>query len=779
MKTVNLSYDFVVLGGGLAGMCAAVTAARAGIRTALVQDRPVLGGNASTEIRVPPVGAANCNFAYARETGLIEELFLNNLYRNRTWCPEGWNLELESLVRNEATLDLFLNTAVCDVILNESGARIQSVKAHCAIAETWYHFHGPFFADCTGDGTVGALAGAVFRQGAEARSEFNEDMCAQEASAHTMGMSIQMHTRDTGQPMPFRRPAWVDMELGEEDFGPYRPVCDDFFPDTGGFWWLELGGDRDAIHDTLAIKDDLQKVTLAVWDYLKNRSSLKDRLTTYELEWMGAVPGKRESRRFEGDHILTMSDIDTQADFEDAVAYGGWGFDHHPPRGFHDKVNPSIHRYLRGPHNIPLRSLYSRNIANLYLAGRNISATHYALSSTRVMLTCAQLGEAVGIAAVHSVRHHQDPPALVTGASIRTIQTDLQLADHHIHAFGQRFEDDIAQTATVTASSTFTGQEDRPSWATDPLTDDRMLQLPIVTPQLDTIRLRIDANSSTVLQYSLFQGPANGATYPDREIMQGACPVSGTKDQWIELPCACPIARPGWHFLVLKKNPALAVHMTESPPGQRWYYPRPADPIRPNVFSQWTALTLDIGMDRAVEADGAKVTVPCWTDHALQFREFSRFLHYGYCAQTVPVQPVYEPHAVVNPHSRPTSVPNLWVSAPTRFASPEWLDFTWDRPQWMTSIQILFDSSLHFHFWQSWQGYPVQAIPSIVKDYRIVAHHVGGYEHTVIEVRDNYQRNRRHALALTNVTGLRIEVLGANGIDRAQIYSVRLFQQHT
>jgi hypothetical protein len=622
------------------------------------------------------------------------------------------------------------------------------------------------------------LAGAVFRKGVEARSEFNEDMCPEKPTLHTMGMSIQMQARNAGQPMPFVKPTWVDMDLDEEDFGPYRPVCQDFFPDTGGFWWLELGGDRDVIHEAMAIKDDLQRVTLAVWDYLKNRSPLADRLTTYELEWMGAVPGKRESRRFEGDHILTMLDIDHQASFEDAVAYGGWGFDHHPPRGFHDKVNPSTHRYLRGPHNVPLRSLYSRNVLNLYVAGRNISATHYALSSTRVMLTCAQLGEAVGTAAVHSVRTGRDPSALTTGESIRAIQKDLLRADHHIHALTSRFVDDIAPSATVTASSTFTSAQSLPSWGTDRLSDDRMLQLPLITPRLDRIRLRIDADASTVLHYSLFQGPSNGSTYPDEEIMQGTCAVTRGKDQWIELPCACPITQSGWHFLVLKKNPAVAVHMTETPPGLRWYYRRPHDPIRPNLFSQWTARTLDIGMDRAVEADGARISAPRWNDHAMQFQDFSRFLHYGYAVQTVPAQLVYEPSAVVNPHSRPTSVPNLWVSAPTRFSQPEWLDLTWEHPQWMTSIQILFDSSLHFHFWQSWQGYPVRAIPSVVKAYRIVARNPDGHEHTVIEVRDNYQRNCRHDLALNNVKGIRLEVLGTHGIERAQVYSIRIFQQN-
>ena len=179
MKTLEHRYEFVVVGAGLAGISAAVTAARKGVKTALVHDRPVLGGNASSEIRVPPVGATQCNFAYSRETGLIEEIFLNNLYRNPTWSPEGWNLELENIVRNEPNLDLFLNCAVNHVTTEASAStgsqtiKIISIKAYCSMAETWHLFNAPLFADCSGDGVVGSEAGAVFRYGVEARSEFN------------------------------------------------------------------------------------------------------------------------------------------------------------------------------------------------------------------------------------------------------------------------------------------------------------------------------------------------------------------------------------------------------------------------------------------------------------------------------------------------------------------------------------------------------------------------------------------------------------------------------
>ena len=285
------NYDFVVIGGGLAGICAAVTAARQGIRTALVQDRPVLGGNASTEIRVPPVGATQCNFAYSRETGLIEELFLNNLHRNPTWCPEGWNLELETLVRNEPMLDLFLNSAVCEVAMNAGGDRVETRQGLLLDRGNLAPVRGPLFRRLLGR-RGGRLAG---RRGLPhgrrgALGIRRTDVPRRGRPATRMGMSLHMHARDAGRPMPFTLPAWVDMELNADDFGPYRPVCEHFFPDTGGFWWLEWGGALDTVHDTTKIKEEVQRITLAVWDYLKNRSPLAERLADLRTGLDGRGP---------------------------------------------------------------------------------------------------------------------------------------------------------------------------------------------------------------------------------------------------------------------------------------------------------------------------------------------------------------------------------------------------------------------------------------------------------------------------------------------------------
>jgi hypothetical protein len=379
------------------------------------------------------------------------------------------------------------------------------------------------------------------------------------------------------------------------------------------------------------------------------------------------------------------------------------------------------------------------------------------------------------MAAAHAARRRCDPRALAAGGAIRAIQRDLSLADHHIHALDLAIDGDMAAEAQVTASSVFCESDAAESWGTDRLSGRRMLQLPVTGPRLERIELLVDAGRETVLRYAFHQGPANGSTFPEEKLVEGSVTVPAGQAQWVELAIEAPIRRPGWHFLVLEQAPDLAVHMTEAPPGKRWYYPRPADPIRPNPFSEWTSRALTIGMRRAVDADGAALVVPDWNDRARAFTAESGFLNFAYRCRTTPEQRPYEPAMVVNGSSRPTNLPNLWVSAPAPFDTPEWIELTWPAPRSIGGVQLLFDSALHFHFWQSWQGYPVNAIPSLVRDYRIIARHGDGGSSIVAEVAGNFQRNRRHAAALDDVVSLRVEVRRTNGLGRAQIYAIRVF----
>ena len=399
MRKVVHQAELCVVGGGLSGMCAAIAAARKGIKVVLMHDRPVLGGNASSEVRMWICGAHGDNY---RETGIVEEIELENLYRNPTPSYVIWDCILYEKVKFQKNLTLLLNTSCCD--LQMEGNRIKAVKGWQLTTETWHTVEADYFADCSGDGILAPLSGAEFRIGREAASEFQEDIQPPAADKKTMGLSCLLQARQTDRPQPFIPPSWAYKYTSEDDF-PHRGH--DIYNPYNNFWWIELGGDQDSIHDTEEIRDELLKIAYGVWDHIKNHGD--HGAENWVLDWVGFLPGKRESRRYVGDYILTQNDVRSGGKFEDLVAYGGWSMDDHHPGGFNHPGLPTIHHPAPSPYGIPYRCLYSKNIEHLFFAGRNISVTHAALSSTRVMATCAILGQAVGNAAAIAAKNSLSP----------------------------------------------------------------------------------------------------------------------------------------------------------------------------------------------------------------------------------------------------------------------------------------------------------------------------------------------------------------------------------
>ncbi|MCX7590646.1 MAG: FAD-dependent oxidoreductase [Kiritimatiellae bacterium] len=381
--------DLCVVGGGMAGVCAAIAAARRGAQVVLMHDRPVLGGNASSEIRMWIRGARGEN---NRETGIVEEIELENLRRNPTANYSIWDSVLYEKVRYQPGITLLLNCSCCEAeVRNDS---IISVKGWQFTTETWHTVRAGFFADCSGDGILAPLSGAEFRLGREGEGEFGESIAPESSDRKTMGMSCLLQARETDRSQPFIPPTWAYTFESDSDL-PWRDH--DLTKWTTNFWWVELGGDRDSIHDAEDVRDELLKIVFGVWDHIKNRGD--HGAENWVLEWVGFLPGKRESRRLMGDHVVTQNDILAGGKFEDVVAYGGWSMDDHHPGGFWYKGPPTVFHPVPSPYGLPYRSLYSRNVDNLFFAGRNISASHAAMSSIRVMGTCALLGQAVGTAA--------------------------------------------------------------------------------------------------------------------------------------------------------------------------------------------------------------------------------------------------------------------------------------------------------------------------------------------------------------------------------------------
>lgn len=472
-------FDVVVIGGGLSGICAAIAAARLGSRTAIIQNRSVFGGNASSEIRMHIVGA-NCHSSKEnlRETGILEEILLENKRRNPYAAFPIFDTILWEKVRHQQNLTSYLNANMDDVIMEEGA--IQAVICHQNTTETELTIYGKIFVDATGHGTLGVMAGGSYRVGSESKYEFQEPTAPEEANTDTMGNSMMFVATDRGEPVRFEKPYWAK-SYSEEDL-KYRPHVDEITahadggeivsPDAAknqlpgfsnvdsGYWWIELGGDYDdIIKEAEQIRDDLLGCVFGVWDHLKNVGN--HGVENLDLEWVGMVPGYRESRRLEGDYILTENDIRANRIFADAVAYGAWPMDVHVRGGLKDVKDFPSHVYnFEGCYTIPYGCYCSKNIPNLMMAGRDISTSKMAFSSVRVMGTCAIGGQAVGTAAAMAVEKHCMPKE-IGKEYIRQLQQQLLKDDCYIPGFKNEDEKDFARNAKVFASSeTKTGRAD-------------------------------------------------------------------------------------------------------------------------------------------------------------------------------------------------------------------------------------------------------------------------------------------------------------------------------
>jgi hypothetical protein len=452
MTLVDLSTDIFIAGGGLSGVCAALSAARNGSKVVLVQDRSRLGGNSSSEVKMHVVGAnSHRGRAGWREGGLIEELRLDDAANNPQRCWELWDLLLYDKVVSEPNITLLLETVLYSADVKDG--RIQRVMARCDKSEHLYRITAPIYLDCTGDSRLALESGADFRTGRERRDEFQESLAPVQSDQETLGSSILFTSRLYRKPMPFTPPKWA-RKVSKEHLR-FRSVGPENW--EYGYWWIEWGGNKDTIRDNERIRFELLSIVTGVWDYIKNSGAFPDS-AMWAMDWVGMMPGKRGSRRLVGDVMLTQQDL-LRGKWDDAVAMGGWPMDDHPPGGF-DRSDLPPNTVLNTPetYDIPLRALYSRNIANLMMAGRNISATHVAFTSTRVMATCASVGQAAGLAAHYCVRNRIAPRQLAEDKKlVSSLQQKLLRDDQSMRYVRNQDPADLARSAEITASGELPG----------------------------------------------------------------------------------------------------------------------------------------------------------------------------------------------------------------------------------------------------------------------------------------------------------------------------------
>lgn len=467
-KIITEHYDFLVVGGGFTGLCAAIASARGGAKTALVHDRPVLGGNGSSEIRMHICGAsAGMRKPELSEGGIIHELMLTNKSLNDSYNFSIWDAVLFDAAKKEKNLALYLNTTLHDATV-ENGA-VKEIECYQLTTERHFRFSADFFADCTGNGTLCVFADAEFRTGSEGRDEFGEPHAPEVANNKRMGNTLLFKAADRGHPIPFTPPVEV-MHFTEEQlkFRKHSPqIPPEILANTNeeerrtmysgyaqdyGYWWIEICGEKEnIIEEYEEIRDQLVSAIYGVWNHIKNEGD--HGAENFELVWVGMLPGVRESRRIECDYMLTENDLWANRRFEDAVAYGGWDVDNHRGLFAFDQTPAEVYT-MSGSYDIPYRSYCVKGFKNLFVGGRCMGASKLAMSSIRVMGTCAIGGQAIGTAAAQLCAKRA---ADLREIDIRRLQEQLLRDDCYLPERRNTDIRDLAREATITASSTAEG----------------------------------------------------------------------------------------------------------------------------------------------------------------------------------------------------------------------------------------------------------------------------------------------------------------------------------
>jgi hypothetical protein len=512
--------------------------------------------------------------------------------------------------------------------------------------------------------------------------------------------------------------------------------------DGCNLWWIEWGGRMDTVHETENIKWELWRVAYGVWNYIKNSGKFPE-AENLTLEWVGSIPGKRESRRFEGDYMLSQKDVVRRTVHEDAVAFGGWSIDLHPADGVYAEIAGSHHVHPKGIYPIPYRCYYSRNIENLFIAGRIISSTHVAFGSTRVMATCALGAQAIAVAAALCKEGNVPPRAIGSGERLVRLRRGILRLGHHLPGMPLVDAEDIASSAKITASSELRLGEFPADAEAVALDTSRVQLLPLSVGQvpLFTVTLDVLEPADVVAELLTTSDPRHHT--PDVLLGRITLSLKPGYKQEIPLVFDARMKAPGYGFVVLR--PAAGVSWLTS------------------VRRVSGVLSLRTGRPEATAAVGGE-------DFEV-FRPERRPDGRNFAIRCEPPLEAFAVENVTNGFHRPTDRPNAWV-ADWSDKAPR-LTLEWPEPTVVAEIVVGFDNDYDHALESVLRGHPERALIFGVRHCRILAD-----DGTVVhEMTDNHHSHLRVRLeAPISTRRLHIDVVSTQGAPAA-IMEIRVYKE--
>ncbi len=743
-KTISTKSDLVVVGGGLAGLCCAIAAARDGITVTLVQDRPVLGGNASSEVRLWTLGATSHmgnNNRWSREGGIIDEILVENMYRNKEGNTLIFDTILLEKVVSEKNITLLLNTSVYDVKKSDPNT-ISQVVAFCSQNSTTYELNADLFCDASGDGIVGFQAGAAFRMGAETVEEFGEKFAPDIAYGELLGHTIYFYSKNVGVPVKYVAPEFALKDITK--IPRYKVLNDKDFGCR--LWWLEYGGRRDTIHESEDIKWELWKVVYGVWDYIKNSGEFPDS-ENLTLEWVGTIPGKRESRRFEGLYMIKQQDLVEQAQFDDAVSFGGWAVDLHPSDGVYDSKPGCTQYHSKGIYQIPLSTMISKNISNLFLGGRVISATHVAFGSTRVMATTALSGQAVGYGAAQCIKNNILPAQLLEQNQIKELQQTLSINGQSIPGVAINQSKNLASSSVIKTSSNFKLDSLASNGDWFNLSTGVAQLLPIEANTKYNYTFSFSADKATTIQTELRLSGRTGSYTPD-VILESKSIELVPGEQEISFSFDAVLQDKQYAFITILSNDAVSIRRSEQ---------------------RLTGLvSVYNGVNKAVNNNGRQSPPDNIGIDAFEFWIPQRRPNGQNLAFSVsPAIELYSEENVCNGFVRPYLGTNAWAATLTD-TNPK-LSLEWSEAKTINSIKLFFDTDFDHAMESSLMGHPESVMPFCTKGYKITTDKGA----VVYETKANHQTINSIELSESITTNkLTIDFEPSNGVIPVSLFEI-------
>ena len=713
-RSIDLTADIVVVGGGLTGVCCALTAARRGCTVILVQDRPVLGGNASSEVRLWALGATSHmgnNNRWSREGGVINEIMTENVYRNREGNPVIFDTVLLDKVMEEKNITLLLDTVVYDVVKSDAST-VKSVIAYNPINETRYEISGKYFADCSGDGTPSYLAGVPYRMGAEDKAVYGEGFSPdRDTYGELLGHTIFFYMKDTGAPVRYVAPGFALKDVEKKISKIYNNEYFSIHHHGCKYWWIEYGGRLDTIHEAEEIKRELLKVVYGIWDYIKNSGKFPE-METYTLEWVGTIPGKRESRRMVGLYTLTQHDIVEQRQHYDAVSYGGWAIDLHPADGVYAGGRACSQWHSKGVYQIPYRCYLGSDIRNLMFGGRIISTSHVANGSTRVMCTSAAGGQVIGMALSLCVANNLMPADYADQSRIAELQRALIETGHYIPGVEIAEPDNMLRDARVIPSSTcaFSGFSHNGKYS--PLNFSTAALLP-VEGKMPRISVPVNVKEPTKLRVELRDSVKYGNFTPDNLIESREIAVN-PGESIVNIDFNTVFEKSAYRFICFMANDKVALGESDMLVSGT-----------ATVLNQINPAVSNYGRQDAPEGSGFE-SFEFWCPlRRPQARNIAMTLD--------PPMQMFSTALMANTLTRPTVATNAWA-ADVSDENPA-IAVEWDAPRLISEVTLFLDADYDHAMETVQMGHSESVMPCCIRDIEIA----DGEGNIIAAAEGNYQ----------------------------------------